>query len=109
MRREVSSDASRRGIKAKQSPKANNAIATYILVSFEAAPPAIFCTRRVPSSVFNSSSCFLRSSLFLPQSWPILTLEDDCHQKYQHMSAIEHLEYIILTILTDVGKEEVKV
>ncbi len=29
---------------------------TYILVSFEAAPPAIFCTRRVPNSFFKSSS-----------------------------------------------------
>src|SRR5271155_3521638 len=48
--------------------------ATYILVSFDAAPPAIFWTRREPSSVFNSLSCFLRSSLFLDQSWPLLTL-----------------------------------
>ena len=50
---------------------------THILVSFEAAPPEIFWTRSWPSSVFNSSSCFIRSSLFFPQSWPVLILAVD--------------------------------
>lgn len=50
----------------------------YILVSFAAAPPAIFWVRREPSSVLSSTSCDLRSSLFLPLSWAGLTLEDDC-------------------------------
>ena len=52
--------------------------ATYILVSFEAAPPVTFCVRRAPSSVLRSPSCFLRSSLPLPQSEPALTLVVDC-------------------------------
>lgn len=50
---------------------------SYILVSFEAAPPAIFCTRSWPSSVFSSSSCFLRSSRLLPHSWPAFILAVD--------------------------------
>ena len=49
----------------------------YILVSFEAAPPAIFCVRRAPSSVFKSMSCFFRSSLPFDQSWAVLILEVD--------------------------------
>lgn len=51
---------------------------THILVSFEAAPPAIFCTRSCPNSVFNSSSCFFRSSLPLPHSEPAFTFAVDC-------------------------------
>ncbi len=47
---------------------------TYILLSFEDAPPAIFWTRSWPSSVFSSSSCFFKSSLPLLHSWPGLTL-----------------------------------
>ena len=43
---------------------------TFILVNFDEAPPAIFCTLNDPSSVFNSSSCFFKSSLFLDQSVP---------------------------------------
>ena len=54
----------------------------YILVSLEALPPEIFCTRSCPSSVLRSTSCFLRSSLFLPQSWPVLTLAADYHCFY---------------------------
>jgi hypothetical protein len=38
---------------------------THIRVSFDAEPPAIFCTRRVRSSVLSSASCFSRSFLFL--------------------------------------------
>ena len=38
---------------------------THILVSFDAEPPAIFCTRSVRSSFFSSSSCFDRSFLDL--------------------------------------------
>lgn len=52
---------------------------TYILVSFEAAPPAIFCTRSWPSSDFRSSSCFFRSSLLFPQRAPVLIFAlEDC-------------------------------
>ena len=39
--------------------------ATHILVNFDAEPPAIFCTRRVRSSVFSSESCFVKSFLDL--------------------------------------------
>lgn len=34
---------------------------SHILVSFDADPPAIFCTRRVRSSFFNSTSCLDKS------------------------------------------------
>jgi hypothetical protein len=54
---------------------------THILVSFDAAPPEIFWTRSWPSSVFNSTSCLVSSSLLFPQSWPVLTLADDCKRK----------------------------
>lgn len=51
---------------------------TYILVSFDEAPPAIFCVRSWTSSCLRSSSCFASSSLdFLLQSWAVLTLPDD--------------------------------
>ena len=50
---------------------------TYILVSLEEPPPAIFWVRSWPSSSLSSSSCFLRSSLPLLQSVPILTLAED--------------------------------
>jgi hypothetical protein len=46
---------------------------SYILVSFDEAPPAIFWTRSWPSSVLSSSSCLVRSSFDLPQSWEDLT------------------------------------
>jgi membrane-associated PAP2 superfamily phosphatase len=49
----------------------------YIFVSLDAAPPAIFWTRSWPSSVFSSSSCFLRSSLFFVHSWAVFTFPDD--------------------------------
>lgn len=49
----------------------------YILVSLDALPPVIFWTRSWPSSVLRSTSCFLRSSLLLPQRGPALTLGDD--------------------------------
>lgn len=49
-----------------------------IFVSLDAEPPAIFCTRNWPSSVFRSLSCFFKSSLFLVQSAPVLTFPDDC-------------------------------
>ena len=42
--------------------------ATYILVSFAAEPPAIFCTRRVKSSFLSSVSCFDKSFLDLAYS-----------------------------------------
>jgi hypothetical protein len=51
---------------------------THIFVSFDADPPAIFCVRSWPSSVFNSPSCFARSVLLLDQSWPVLTFDVDC-------------------------------
>ena len=51
---------------------------TYILLSLDWAPPAIFWVRRDTSSCLRSSSCFWRSSLFLPQSCWLLTLPDDC-------------------------------
>lgn len=54
---------------------------SYILVSLEEAPPAIFWVRRPTSSVFSSSSCFLRSSLLLPTSWLALTFPDDCSKQ----------------------------
>lgn len=50
---------------------------THILVSLDAAPPEIFCTRSWPNSVLSSSNCFTRSSLPLPQSWPVFTLVVD--------------------------------
>ena len=40
-------------------------IETYILVSFEAAPPVVFCTRRVSNSFLSSESCFVKSLLDL--------------------------------------------
>lgn len=48
-------------------------LCSYILVSFEEAPPVIFWTRSCPSSVLSSSSCLVRSSFDLPQSWDDLT------------------------------------
>ena len=50
-----------------QHPKSTRGITlqTHILVSFDAEPPAIFCTRSVRSSFFSSSSCFDRSFLDL--------------------------------------------
>ena len=39
--------------------------AAYILESFEAAPPVTLATRSAASSVLSSSSCFMRSALFL--------------------------------------------
>lgn len=51
---------------------------THIFVSFDAEPPAIFCVRSCPNSVFNSPSCFARSVLLLDQSWPVLTFDVDC-------------------------------
>lgn len=42
-------------------------------MSLEEAPPAIFWTRSCTSSPLSSSSCFFKSSLLLPQSWPALT------------------------------------
>lgn len=45
-----------------------NSFQTHILWVFEEAPPAIFWTRSWLSSVFNSSSCLVRSSLLFPQS-----------------------------------------
>lgn len=53
------------------------AVDTDILVSLEAAPPAIFCTRRVPSSDLASSRDFFKSSFDLPQSCDVLTLVVD--------------------------------
>lgn len=50
----------------------------YILVSFDEAPPAIFAVRSCTSSAFRSSSCLVKSSLFLPQSWEAFTLAVDC-------------------------------
>lgn len=38
---------------------------TYILVSFEGAPPVVFCTRRVSSSFLSSESCLVKSFLDL--------------------------------------------
>lgn len=38
---------------------------TYIFVSLDAEPPAIFCTRRVRSSFFKSTNCFDKSFLDL--------------------------------------------
>ena len=35
----------------------------YILVTFDEAPPATFCTRREANSCFNSSNCFISSAL----------------------------------------------
>lgn len=61
---------------------------SHILESLEEAPPAIFWVRSWTNSVFNSSSCFLRSSLFFPQSWVALTLPDDCKQS-QHFDPRE--------------------
>ena len=57
---------------------------THILLSLDWAPPAIFWVRRATSSCFSSSSCFWRSSLFLPQSCWALTLPDDCQIHRQH-------------------------
>ena len=37
----------------------------HIFVSFEGAPPVVFCTRRVSSSVLSSESCFVKSFLDL--------------------------------------------
>jgi len=51
---------------------------THILVSFDAEPPAIFCVRSWPSSVFNSPSCFARSVLLLDHRAPVLTFDVDC-------------------------------
>ena len=42
--------------------------AAYILESFEAAPPVTLATRSAASSVLSSSSCFMRSALFLVRS-----------------------------------------
>lgn len=50
----------------------------YIFVSLDALPPEIFWTRSWPSSVLRSPSCFLRSSLLLPQRVPALTFAVDC-------------------------------
>ena len=41
----------------------------HIFVSFDADPPAIFCTRRVSSSFFNSASCFDKSFLDLESAF----------------------------------------
>lgn len=57
----------------------------YILVSLDALPPEIFWTRSWPNSVLRSPSCFLRSSLLLPQSAPALTFAVDCFQKSAHV------------------------
>lgn len=47
-----------------------NRTRTYILDNFEAVPPVTLCTLSCDSSVFSSSSCFMRSSLDLPlNSW----------------------------------------
>lgn len=46
---------------------------THILVSLEEAPPAIFWTRRLTSSFFNSSSCLVRSSLLFGHNCAALT------------------------------------
>lgn len=51
----------------------NSCACPYILVNLLEPPPAIFWTLREPSSVFKSVSCFLRSSLFLPQRSLVLT------------------------------------
>lgn len=47
---------------------------TYILDSFDAAPPVTFATRRLVSSVFSSSSCFSSSFLSFVRSSEHLTL-----------------------------------
>lgn len=51
----------------------------YMRVSLLALPPAIFCVRNWPSSVFSSSSCLVRSSLLLFHSCVVFTLAVDCH------------------------------
>lgn len=43
---------------------------THILVSFEAEPPAIFCTRKLKSSPFNSASCLDKSFFDLETADP---------------------------------------
>jgi len=73
----------------------NQRKSTHILVNLDADPPAIFCTRRVSSSFFNSRSCLdksffdletrinMRSSLPTPLFLHALGLEfvglDFCH------------------------------
>lgn len=50
---------------------------TYMRLSLE-PDEAIFWMRSWPSSVLSSPSCFISSSLFLPQRGPALTLAVDC-------------------------------